>query len=65
MTGYEISLRIKSLKQEIAELSAEIQELDHDDPDRPIHPDLDYLEDLLWKSEIELEWLMDQDVVEH
>ena len=58
MKGYDIHLQIQSLKQEIAELSEEILELGHD------HPDVPYLGDLLWKSEKELEWLMDQDVVE-
>lgn len=64
MNGYDIHLQIQDLKQEIAELSKEIQELDHDDPDQPVHPDLEFLEDLLWKSEKELEWLMDSDVVD-
>ena len=58
MNSYEISLRIKSLKQEIAELAEEILELGQD------HPDVPHLEDLLWKSDNELEWLMDLDVVE-
>ena len=65
MIGYEIHLQIQDLKQEIAELSAEILELGHDDPDQPVHPDVEFLDDLLWKAEKELEWLLDQDVVEH
>ena len=59
MNGYDIHLQIQYLKQEIQELQAEILELGHD------HPDVPDLDDLLWKSEKELEWLMDQDVVEH
>ena len=58
MKGYDIHLQIQSLKQEIAELSEEILELGHD------HPDVPHLDDLLWKSENELDQLMDQDVVE-
>ena len=53
MYGYDIHLQIQYLKQEMAELSSEILELGHD------HPDVPYLEDLLWKSENELDQLMD------
>ena len=59
MNGYDIHLQIQYLKQETAELSAEILELGHD------HPDVPDLDDLLWKSENELEQLLDLDVVEH
>lgn len=54
MPVYDIHLQIQDLKQEIAELSAEILELGHD------HPDVPHLEDLLWKSENELDQLMEQ-----
>ena len=59
MKGSYIHLQIQCLKQEIQELQAEILDLG------PDHPDFDHLDDLLWKSEKELEWLLDQDVVEH
>ena len=59
MNGYDIHLQIQYLKQEIQELQAEILDLG------PDHPDFDHLDDLLWKSEKELEQLLDQDVVEH
>lgn len=65
MNGYEIHQQIQYLKQEIAELSEEIMTLYSDDPDQPVHPDVELLWELKWKSEKELEWLMDQDVVEH
>lgn len=58
MKGSYTHLQIQCLKQEIAELSAEILELGHD------HPDVPHLEDLLWKSENELDQLLDLDVVE-
>lgn len=58
MYGYEIHLQIQSLKQEIVELAEEILELGQD------HPDVPHLEDLLWKSDNELEWLRGLDVVE-
>ena len=58
MKGSYIHLQIQDLKQEIAELSGEILELGHD------HPDVPHLEDLLWKSENELDQLKDSDVVE-
>ena len=59
MNGYHIHLQIQCLKQEIQELQAEILDLG------PDHPDFDHLDDLLWKSENELEQLLDLDVVEH
>lgn len=62
MNGYDIHQQIQYLKQGIAEFSAEILELGHDDPVQPVHPDVEFLEELKWKSEKELEWLMDLDV---
>lgn len=53
MKGSYIHLQIQYLKREIAELSEEILELGHD------HPDVPHLEDLLWKSENELDQLLD------
>lgn len=59
MNGYDIHQQIQYLKQGIAELSAEILELGHDDPDQPVHPDVEFLDDLLEKSENELDQLLD------
>ena len=58
MSAYEIYLQMQYLEQEIQELSEKIKFLDWE------HPDVDFLMDLQWRSENELEQLMDLDVVE-